>query len=170
MSRRSTQTRDRILQIGSSLFASYGWEATTLEDILSAAGITKGAFYHYFKSKQDLCLAVLDRAISEVGMLLESIDRKQSPPRGVDQFMERLGELNRSGQWTSFRLLVRLSTDACQSYPVIQARLGRFWNEFLRELQSLCPPDEADPALLAGSRLCRLAGALVLERYLPQDR
>jgi AcrR family transcriptional regulator len=168
MAHRNTQTRDRLLQIACSLFGSHGWEATTLEDILSAAGITKGAFYHYFPGKQALCEAAIDQAVSEMGLMLQSMDRRQSGRDQLDQLLARLDELNRSGQWTRFRLLVRLSADSCQSYPAISARLRKFWKDFLQEIQSLCPQDGTnDSRDSATGILHRLAGSVVLERYIP---
>jgi AcrR family transcriptional regulator len=168
MAHRNTHTRDHLLQIAASLFGSHGWEATTLNDILSAAGITKGAFYHYFPGKQALCEAAIDQAVSEIGLLLQSRDPRQSGRDQLDQLIARLEELNRSGQWTRFRLLVRLSADSCQSYPAIGARLRKFWTEFLREIQSLYSSEDTKDANDSPMGILhRLAGSVMLERYVP---
>jgi AcrR family transcriptional regulator len=168
MAHRNTQTRDHLLQIAASLFGSHGWEATTLNDILSAAGITKGAFYHYFSGKQALCEAAIDQAVSEIGLLLKSTDPRQSGREQLDQLLARLEELNRSGQWTRFRLLVRLSADSCQSYPAIGARLRTFWKEFLQAIQALhSHAGSADAPDSPLGIVHRLAGSVVLERYVP---
>jgi AcrR family transcriptional regulator len=168
MAHRNTQTRERLLQIAASLFGSHGWEATTLEDILSAAGITKGAFYHYFPGKQALCEAAIDQAVSEMGLLLQSMDHRQSGREPLDQFLARLEELNRSGQWTRFRLLVRLSAVSCEAHPTLHARLGKFWKEFLQEIQSLYSPEDTKDANDSPMGILhRLAGSIVLERYIP---
>jgi AcrR family transcriptional regulator len=168
MAHRNTQTQDRLVQIAASLFSSHGWEATTLDDILSAAGITKGAFYHYYSGKQALCEAAIDQAVSEVGLLLQSMDRRQSGHEQLGQLLARLDELNRSGQWTRFRLLVRLSAHSCESHPAIHARLRTFWKDFLQEIQSLySPEDTRDANDSPMGILHRLAGSIVLERYIP---
>ena len=168
MAHRNTQTRDRLLQIAASMFGSHGWEATTLEDILSAAGITKGAFYHYFPSKQALCEAAIDHAVSEIMLLLQSMDRRQSGREQLAQLLARLDELNRSGQWTLFRLLVRLSADSCESYPAIHTRLRRFWKEFLQDIQSLYSQETITEVRISPTDILhRLAGSIVLERYIP---
>lgn len=168
MAHRNTQTRDRLLQIAASLFSLHGWEATTLDDILSAAGVTKGAFYHYFPGKQALCEAAIDQAVSEMGLLLQSIDHRQPGHEQLDQLLARLDELNRSGQWSLFRLLVRLSADSCQSYPAIQARLRKFWKEFLQEIQSLYSHENATASNDSPTDILhRLVGSIVLDRYIP---
>ncbi len=54
----STETRERILTIARSAFASGGFDASTNRELATRAGITSGALYHYFGSKLDLYLAV----------------------------------------------------------------------------------------------------------------
>jgi len=54
------ETRERIVAAGAELIASQGFGATGLNAILAAAGVPKGSFYHYFPSKDDFGLAVID--------------------------------------------------------------------------------------------------------------
>ena len=54
MSKKGEQTRDRILDAAQSLVMAQGFAGTTIDDILKAAELTKGAFFHYFKGKADL--------------------------------------------------------------------------------------------------------------------
>ena len=53
-------TRNRILEAADRLFYRHGYHATGLDAIIREAGITKGNFYYYFKSKEALALAVLE--------------------------------------------------------------------------------------------------------------
>lgn len=46
--------RSRLLDTATHLFASQGFERTSVHEIVSTAGVTKGALYHYFASKDDL--------------------------------------------------------------------------------------------------------------------
>jgi len=59
----SGATRLRIIDAARRLFASLGYEATTNNDIASAAGLTTGALYHYFDSKVELYIEVFDECI-----------------------------------------------------------------------------------------------------------
>jgi len=54
MDKKAGSTRDRILNAAQSLVMAQGFAGTSLDDILKVAGLTKGAFFHYFKSKADL--------------------------------------------------------------------------------------------------------------------
>lgn len=55
----STQTRQRIVDAGTELFARKGFHATSMADLASAVGLTKGAYYHHFATKEDLFHAVV---------------------------------------------------------------------------------------------------------------
>ena len=58
---RGEQTRDRIVVVAANLFYRKGYTATSIADISSALGATKGALYHHFESKEAIFLAVVDR-------------------------------------------------------------------------------------------------------------
>lgn len=55
----SEQTRQQIIDTAARLFASRGFHGTSMSDLASAAGLTKGAFYHHFESKEALFFAVV---------------------------------------------------------------------------------------------------------------
>ncbi len=58
---RAEETRSRILDAAGELFAEHGYGATRVADICARAGVTKGAFYHHFESKQAVFLELRDR-------------------------------------------------------------------------------------------------------------
>lgn len=55
--RKRQQTARRITETALRLFASQGYEATTLDTIAAEAGISRRTFFHYFKSKDDILLS-----------------------------------------------------------------------------------------------------------------
>ncbi|MFI9123563.1 ScbR family autoregulator-binding transcription factor [Streptomyces bikiniensis] len=57
---RAIRTRRLILESAAAVFAERGYERTTIGEILVRAGLTKGALYFHFASKEDLALGVLD--------------------------------------------------------------------------------------------------------------
>lgn len=56
------QRRGELIAVAGALFAERGYEATTIEDIIGRARLSKGAFYHYFRSKADLLEALAEQA------------------------------------------------------------------------------------------------------------
>src|SRR5437870_3125344 len=59
---RSEATRARLLAIARKRFGTKGYAATSVEDLVRRAGVTKGAFYHHFDDKKSVFLAVLEDA------------------------------------------------------------------------------------------------------------
>src|SRR3954466_13823572 len=59
-------TRDRILDTATELVFEHGVAGTTLDDVRTAAKVSKGQLYHYFADKDDLVHAVIDRTIQQV--------------------------------------------------------------------------------------------------------
>ncbi|GFH37276.1 TetR/AcrR family transcriptional regulator [Streptomyces pacificus] len=57
---RKRATRRKIMDAAGDLFAHRGIEATTTEALLSAAGVSRGAMYHHFDSREDLVAAVYE--------------------------------------------------------------------------------------------------------------
>jgi len=55
-----TATRDRLLQAAMEVFAERGYHGATVDDVVEASTTSKGAFYHYFASKQNVFLTLMD--------------------------------------------------------------------------------------------------------------
>ncbi|MEA2517512.1 MAG: hypothetical protein QOG16_1350, partial [Actinomycetota bacterium] len=49
---RSETTTERLLQTGRDLFARKGFAGTSIEEVVRTAGVTRGAMYHHFQSKE----------------------------------------------------------------------------------------------------------------------
>src|SRR5579862_7499432 len=64
-------TRARILDAAIGLFRRQGFEATTMREIATEAGMATGAAYYYFESKNAIVLAFYDRSRQEMAPLLE---------------------------------------------------------------------------------------------------
>ncbi len=68
-----TVRRNEILDVAQQLVQSKGYEQMTIQDILDAVQLSKGAFYHYFTSKQQLLEALLERMQEKIEPLVRSI-------------------------------------------------------------------------------------------------
>ena len=79
MQQRSEETHTRILESSVKLFSTRGFNAASVDDICAEAGISKGAFYHHFESKQALFLALLDGWLKIIDTAIEASKDKTAP-------------------------------------------------------------------------------------------
>ncbi len=89
-----TEKRNAILDAAQRLIYTKGYEQMTIQDILDALQISKGAFYHYFDSKQDLMDALIERMIEEADRLIRPIAYDPQLP-ALEKFQRLLDTLNR---------------------------------------------------------------------------
>ncbi len=72
----------RLLEQGYKLFSAYGLKKTNIEEIADAAGISKGAFYNFYESKEALFMDVVEQVENRVRQeILAVIDRPGPSPR-----------------------------------------------------------------------------------------
>jgi len=74
------ERKKEILDAAEKLFANKGYEAATVNDILGSVKIAKGTFYYYFKSKEDVLDALIDRRISDGVKRAQEIIASPLPP------------------------------------------------------------------------------------------
>lgn len=63
---KSTASKNKVLDAARLLFAQKGYEETTMQDIMAESGLSKGAIYHYFASKQEILSSMIEDAQEQV--------------------------------------------------------------------------------------------------------
>ena len=102
---RAVRTREAVVRAAAEAFADAGFLATSMADIFARAGVTKGALYFHFTSKEELAFAIIDAEEQAAGELIESVMSTDSPP------LQKLIDI--SFRWAHL----------IQSNPVVQAGL-----------------------------------------------
>lgn len=97
---RSSDAKDRLVETGLKLFFARSYDGVGVAEICEEAGVTKGSFYHFFPSKDDLGLAVIDYIWSRMRASAQEIaDSEQSPLGRIrtlfDSFCHRIAECKR---------------------------------------------------------------------------
>lgn len=75
---RGEETRARLLDAAAAGFAEQGYDGTSVAEICDRAGVSKGAFYHHFASKQDLFLELLGRWLDVLDHQLEEMRSEEA--------------------------------------------------------------------------------------------
>jgi AcrR family transcriptional regulator len=102
---RAVRTREAVIRAAAEAFADAGFLATSMADIFARAGVTKGALYFHFTSKEELAFAIIDAEEQAAGELIESVMSTDSPP------LQKLIDI--SFRWAHL----------IQSNPIVQAGL-----------------------------------------------
>jgi len=94
MSPRSTALKSRILNTAHAMFSEKGYERATVNEIIDHLNISKGAFYHYFKSKQEVLDEIILIYIHEVVELLYQI-AYDNTLNGLEKYKKMFVEIQR---------------------------------------------------------------------------
>jgi len=117
--------RDELLRVALRLFAERGFDRTTIADIAAATGTAHGLVYHYFSSKNELLLAVLERFsfLPELRRLLDV-----SPEREAAEVLTEIS-VRFSALLRERADLLRLVSRESQTNPMVAAALARVMAE-----------------------------------------
>lgn len=134
--------KERILEAGLEVMKAQGYNGTSVNDIVAAAGIPKGSFYNYFDSKEDFAIEAIERAAIEGHEAGVAILRADSPPfERLARFFE---EQSRDCCDRKFKVgcfLGNMSQEMADGNEVIRAKVNQLLDEHTQLIQSVL--DEA---------------------------
>lgn len=88
---KESDLRRAIVDAAVVLFSELGYSATSVQEIVEAAGVTKGAFYHYFESKESLLLEIHDVFLDfAVEQAREIVGLELTPIESISRFISEL--------------------------------------------------------------------------------
>ena len=128
---RTAATRRALLQGAHTVFARRGYYHAGLREIAEAAGVSKGALYHNFASKEDLFLALLDERMNErIRDIRAAFANEQSEAAQVERAaLDYVENLRRNREWIAlfFEFLAHAGRDAAFGAR-FAAHFKRFWS------------------------------------------
>ena len=132
---RSEATTRALVESARELFASEGYSDTQLDDVVRAAGVTKGALYHHFDGKADLFRAVFAQDQGRLAkMVSEAYHRQRDPWKGFFAGCRALMEANLDPATQRITLLDAPSVLGWEQMRAIQSKYClRLVKEGLRE-------------------------------------
>lgn len=91
-------TRQLILDTAASMFHHQSYASVGVAAICNMANVSKGSFFHFFKSKQELALAVLERFQANINntLIIKSFSPATPPLQRFDQFVQALYQFQKS--------------------------------------------------------------------------
>ncbi len=136
-------TRERLLEAAKKVFAEKGYHAAGVSDIIETAGVARGTFYLYFKSKRDVFTALVEYIIQKIDSLITALPM-DTPEQILPHLKETLLKIYRffdsdrdlaaliireatsldAQSWESLNEAVALLSDWIASYIERGQRLG----------------------------------------------
>src|ERR1700722_3911564 len=167
----ASSTRDQLIEVGVDLMRRNGYGATGLHEILSAAGAAKGSFYHYFGSKEEFAVAVLERYAKFATEHRRAIfeNTRQTPLKRLRRHFEELIAMAGISAPVQGCLLGSLSLEIAGTSPVLQKCIDSGFTEWQASVSGLLREamekgelvKSADADSLAGFVLNSWEGALL---------
>lgn len=166
------QTRERLIHAAMSLFREKGYTSTSVADILTAAGANSGSLYHYFPTKQDVLLTVLDRYLEGIHpmLLAPAWEKVTDPIERVFALLDRYRRALVETECTYGCPIGSLALELHEPDPPVRERLAANFDAWVAAVQG-CYDDAGDRLPAAVSRrelatftLTTMEGGVMLAR------
>jgi AcrR family transcriptional regulator len=135
-----TANRQRIVDSAFELFAKYGYAKVSVNEIIKAAGISKGNFYTYFHSKQDIFLMIVEQSDASKVTLASRMGENLEPSRRIAQYvrlrLENFLNTNHSRWvkfssefWATVEMTAEMEKRSSERYDAFAQDLGKVIQE-----------------------------------------
>jgi len=164
------KNRQTVINVASQLFCEHGFDGIGLKDLMEAAGLTQGAFYKQFASKDDLAAQASKRALESIsGRWSAAAESNPEDPLGaVVALYLSMGHREQRGAGCP---VVALGADAARQGPDVKASFEAGIRKYLEKLEGWVGgangEDSTDRAMATFSTM---VGALVLSRAVNDER
>lgn len=157
-----SETRLRILDAAATLIAERGYHRMSVDDVIGLASISgKSHFYHYFRSKEQLGLEVLERGLERFAEQGAGVlgDRSREPMDRLRHFMDALVMLHSGDRVADDDALGNLCTEIFVLPEGFRARLALAFARWASQIEKLL--GEASASLAPGTDTRRLSQLIV---------
>ena len=177
------RTRERILDVAYEAIVQKGFAATSIEELVEAAGITKSGFFYHFRDKNDMARQLFERFLAEDEAIVDTLvararELSDDPLQSFliflnlyAQMMDDMAALHPGCMVASVAYQERLFDAELKQMNIDYIlRMRRRFRAWLEEISARHPPAaEIDMDALADNLTAIIEGAIILSRSL-QDR
>ncbi len=132
-----TNTKEEILDAACRLMSLRGFHRTSLEDILRESHVGKGNFYYYFRSKEELGYAILDRTaeVYREGIFASVLSDGSDPLRQIFQFLDRIVQVQRQAGCVGGCPIGNLALELSDVHEGFRQRLARIFEAWRDQVE-----------------------------------
>ena len=174
---RTSNARERLLESASELWYRRSYADVGVNEICTHAGVRKGSFYHFFPSKRELALAVIDELWAQVRT--QYLDATLASPLAPLQKLMRFAEIQYDFQRSRYEAdgaicgcpFGNLASEMSTQDEVLRARLQELFDEWvgyfervLRDAAAVGDVAQVDPRQTAKALQAYVEGVMVLAK------
>jgi len=169
---RRTNTRERLIETAADLFLRQGYAHTGVNEIMQRAKTTSGSFYHFFPTKEDLVLAVVDHIGEslDTGVFSADLAAVTDPVERVFAVVDSYRRHLADNDFTLGSPLGTLAAELSDSHPQVRERLAELFTRWIDHMEILLEeagnrlPDDLNRRALADFILSAVEGAALQAR------
>lgn len=169
---RAEATREKIVAAAVGLFAKEGYGETGLSDVIDHAGVSKGAFYYHFESKEALAAAIIDAGSKQMLELFNAVtDAPSSALQNTISATFAIARLTRENQFvgTANQLRQCLSQVSSAGSPTYRRTVGAFRTQVEKAIAQGDVESDLEPAELADTICASILGCYLLTDAMGDD-
>lgn len=166
-----TTTREKLIKSGAKAMLAKSYHSVGIQEVLAEVDVPKGSFYHYFASKEDFGVAIIEYYGEQLaGSLRERLsDGKLSPRRRLQEYFGAIREYYAAHGFGQGCLVAKLATEVADSSPRIRIALQNEFDKWTKLLAGCIAEGqqqgeiarEQDPEALAEFIYASWEGALI---------
>jgi TetR/AcrR family transcriptional repressor of nem operon len=158
------ENRQAVIEAASRLFRQHGFDGIGLKDLMAGAGMTQGAFYKQFDSKDDLVAQASRRAL-ESALERWSAAAASSPDDPLSAVIDFYLSMDHCAERAAGCAVVALGSDAARQGPAVKAAFEAGIRQHLAKLAAWIGADaDGDPDNRAMAMLAAMVGAVLIAR------
>lgn len=160
----AAENRETVINVASRLFRERGFDGIGLKDLMKGAGLTQGAFYKQFESKEDLAAQASRRAMESV-IRRWSAAADANPQDPLDAVVAFYLSMGHRAERMDGCPVAALGSDAARQGPDVKASFEAGIREYLEMVDGwVGAADGGEPGAKAMAILSTMVGALLLSR------
>lgn len=163
------ESRQRVLESASRQIREHGIEALGVADCMRSAGLTHGAFYGHFSSRDALILEALEHAVSQSAKRIASLSagsgkRGETPLQSIAEAFLNERHVKNPGKGCA---LCALAGEARHANPDVREQLTEYVRKLASQIAQAASTDSEKPAL---GTVATIVGAVTLARAVDDDK
>lgn len=181
---KGSATRDRILEIAEAAVLAKGFGATSIEEIIAEAGITKSGFFYHFKDKSELARGLVERYSDQNDRLLEDVfgraralteDPLEELLIGLTLMADRMAALPEGHPGCLVASISYQDRLFDREVRGMVTKVVEDWNAFFSQMVEKIiahypPRDSIDPEQVARTICCSIDGGIIMSKALGQPK